>query len=229
MFAGPTDVDTGRKPTFHSEWSVEISKAQDRNCSGFLPPFFRNQSVWSDALYELSSRVSETPGERLEGPVFPFFTATRQDFLPHIRGRYPTTPCAPRNAFRCHNQGMLRDKNLVPLSRQHQHALALCVRINRALLATPKELRVWQSEIVQHFEQEIRHHFDAEERHLFPAARQFSDLNSLVDELVAEHTQLRDYFSRALASTLNTLELRAFAEILSSHIRKEERQLFEGM
>ena len=27
---------------------------------------------------------------------------------------------------------MLRDKNLVPLSRQHQHALALCVRINRA-------------------------------------------------------------------------------------------------
>ena len=30
---------------------------------------------------------------------------------------------------------MLRDPNLVPLSRQHQHALALCVRINRAALA----------------------------------------------------------------------------------------------
>jgi hemerythrin-like domain-containing protein len=27
---------------------------------------------------------------------------------------------------------MLRDKSLIPLSRQHQHALALCVRIERA-------------------------------------------------------------------------------------------------
>jgi hemerythrin-like domain-containing protein len=124
---------------------------------------------------------------------------------------------------------MLRDKNLVPLSRQHQHALALCVRINRACLATPKELGAWQSEIAQHFEQEIHFHFDAEERHLFPAARQFSELNSLVDELLAEHARLRDYFSRALASTLSAAELRSFAETLSSHIRKEERQLFEGM
>ena len=124
---------------------------------------------------------------------------------------------------------MLRDKNLVPLSRQHQHALALCVRINRAALASPNELRVWQSEIAQHFEQEIRYHFDAEERHLFPAARQFSELSPIVDELLAEHAQLRNYFSRALASTLDAAELRSFAETLSSHIRKEERQLFEGM
>lgn len=124
---------------------------------------------------------------------------------------------------------MLRDKNLVPLSRQHQHALALCVRINRASLSSPKEIRAWQSEVAQHFEQEIRFHFDAEERHLFPAARAFPELSPLVDELLAEHEQLRDYFSRALASKLNVAELRSFAETLASHIRKEERQLFEGM
>jgi hemerythrin-like domain-containing protein len=130
---------------------------------------------------------------------------------------------------RCHNQSLLRDKNLVPLSRQHQHALALCVRIHRAHLASPAELRAWQSEIQQHFEQEIRYHFEAEERHLFPAAQQFPDLRSLVDELLAEHAQLRDYFCRSRASTLNAPELRSFAETLSLHIRKEERQLFEGM
>ena len=28
---------------------------------------------------------------------------------------------------------MLRDRNLIPLSHQHQHALALCVRLDRAL------------------------------------------------------------------------------------------------
>jgi|SRR5215468_3128987 len=124
---------------------------------------------------------------------------------------------------------MLRDKNLVPLSRQHQHALALCVRINRAKLATPAEVRAWQSEMVQHFEQEIRFHFAAEEAHLFPAARRFSELNFLVDELVADHGQLRDYFARASRGILDRGEVRAFAERLSNHVRKEERQLFEAM
>ena len=28
---------------------------------------------------------------------------------------------------------MLRDRNLIPLSHQHQHALALCVRLDRGL------------------------------------------------------------------------------------------------
>jgi hemerythrin-like domain-containing protein len=124
---------------------------------------------------------------------------------------------------------MLRDKNLVPLSRQHQHALALCVRINRASLATPSELKAWQSEIEQHFEQEIQYHFAAEEAHLFPAARRFSELSPLVDELVAEHTELRNYFAGARNRALGPTELRAFVEKLSGHIRKEERQLFEGM
>jgi len=124
---------------------------------------------------------------------------------------------------------MLRDKNLVPLSRQHQHALALCVRINRASLATPSELKAWQSEITQHFEQEIQYHFAAEEAHLFPAARHVSELSPLLDELVAEHAELRDYFARASGGALDRAELRAFVEKLSSHIRKEERQLFEGM
>ena len=32
-----------------------------------------------------------------------------------------------------HNGGMLRDRNLIPLSHQYQHALALCVPIERAL------------------------------------------------------------------------------------------------
>jgi iron-sulfur cluster repair protein YtfE (RIC family) len=124
---------------------------------------------------------------------------------------------------------MLRDPNLVPLSRQHQHALALCVRINRASLATPAELLAWQSEMREHFEQEIQFHFAAEEAHLFPAARQFSELAALVDELAAEHAQLRQYFEGAGAGTLDRSAVRSFAETLSSHIRKEERQLFEGM
>ena len=62
---------------------------------------------------------------------------------------------------------MLRDKNLVPLSRQHQHALALCVRLDRAIQAGGVDLEAWQAEIQQIFEQEITFHFAAEEKELF--------------------------------------------------------------
>jgi hemerythrin-like domain-containing protein len=51
----------------------------------------------------------------------------------------------------------------------------------------------------------------------------------LVQELMAEHAQLRDYFAQAQARTLDAPSLRQFAEMLSAHIRKEERGLFEGM
>ncbi len=127
------------------------------------------------------------------------------------------------------NVDMLRNSNLVPLSRQHQHALALCVRIERALQAGETGLAAWQAEIQQHFEQEISIHFAAEEKELFPAASRFRDLQPLVRELLADHGVLREAFARAAAQTLEPAGLRAFAVRLSAHIRKEERQLFEEM
>jgi len=124
---------------------------------------------------------------------------------------------------------MLRDKNLVPLSHQHQHALALCVRLDRAIQAGDADPEPWQAEITQIFDQEIALHFHAEEAVLFPSAAQFSELKTITQELVQEHAILRQFFSRAGLRTLDIPALRAFANTLSSHIRKEERQLFEGM
>lgn len=124
---------------------------------------------------------------------------------------------------------MLRDRNLVPLSRQHQHALALCVRIERALRTGPIDVGPWQAEIVRDFEQEIQFHFVAEEQVLFPLAQRFPELGPLVDELIEEHGQLRKHFARAKEGTLGATELRDFAKLLSAHIRKEERRLFEAL
>jgi hemerythrin-like domain-containing protein len=124
---------------------------------------------------------------------------------------------------------MLRDPNLVPLSRQHQHALALCVRIQRAEITSEEKLQAWQAEVRQHFEQEIQFHFAAEEAHVFPETRSYAGLSALVDELLDEHAILRSMFAKAGEGRLSREELRKFAETLSGHIRKEERQLFEGM
>lgn len=124
---------------------------------------------------------------------------------------------------------MLRDKSLIPLSRQHQHALALCVRIDRAQPIRAADLPRWQAEIEQHFAQEIEVHFAAEEKILFPAARQFPELDPLVEELIADHASLRESFSEAQTRSMSAQALPAFAQKLFAHIRKEERQLFEQL
>jgi len=124
---------------------------------------------------------------------------------------------------------MLRDKNLIPLSHQHQHALALCVRIDRASPVPATQLDAWQGEVEQHFRGEIAIHFGAEERHVFPAAREYDELDPLVDDLLADHAWLRDRFAKAESRAMSASELSEFAQRLSAHIRKEERYLFERL
>jgi len=125
---------------------------------------------------------------------------------------------------------MLRHPSLIPLSHQHQHALALCVRIDRALLpAGTVDLDPWQLEVHQLYADEVQFHFAAEEKILFPAARRFSELVALVEELTGEHERLRKYFVHAGQGTMGRGELATLVELLSGHIRKEERQLFEAI
>jgi hemerythrin-like domain-containing protein len=124
---------------------------------------------------------------------------------------------------------MLRDRNLIPLSHQHQHALALCVRIDRAKPVPEEDVHSWQAEIEEQFAHEIKVHFAAEENEVFPIARRFSELTALVEELLADHASLREWFSQAEARRLSAENLPIFARALSAHIRKEERELFERL
>ncbi len=122
---------------------------------------------------------------------------------------------------------MLRDKNLIPLSHQHQHALALCVRIDRASPIGEADLGAWRAEIAQLFETEIGIHFAAEEQVLFPAARRFRELIPLVEDLMSDHAVLRESFAQA--HELSAGNVTASAQLLATHVRKEERQLFERL
>lgn len=124
---------------------------------------------------------------------------------------------------------MLRDKSLIPLSHQHQHALALCVRIDRASPIPDTDLPIWLEEVTLQFKSEIEVHFLAEEKVLFPVAKRFSELETIVRELLADHVSLRAAFQAAECGTMSAKNLREFAKQLSLHIRKEEAQLFEGL
>src|ERR1700758_1422771 len=112
---------------------------------------------------------------------------------------------------------MLRDKNLIPLSHQHQRALALCVRIERASPIAEADLAAWQEEITQLFQGEIRVHFAAEEEVVFPTAREFTELIPLVEELLSDHECLRGQFTRAATETMTPDDVRSLAEHLSTH------------
>jgi hemerythrin-like domain-containing protein len=125
------------------------------------------------------------------------------------------------------NDKMLRDKNLIPLSHQHQHALAFCVRLDRALAKGAADLESWQEEMVSIWESEIRFHFEAEEKVLFPAADKYASLRPLVKQLLSEHVTLRDFFASAKARRLDAAGMKTFGQTLSQHIRTEEHQLFE--
>lgn len=126
---------------------------------------------------------------------------------------------------------MLRNSNLVPLSHQHQHALALCVRIgkNFAEVHDTPDVHRWELEIVQLFDDEIRHHFEAEQKFVFPEADKFEELQQLVDELRIEHTLIRRNVEQARARQFTVTTLQVFTAMLSEHIRKEERLLFETL
>ena len=126
---------------------------------------------------------------------------------------------------------MLRDPNLIPLSHQHQHALALCVSIgkNFAEVHDTPDVHRWELEIVCLFDEEMKYHFEAEQKFVFPEADKFEQLQQLVDELRIEHTLIRRNVERARARQFTVTDLQVFTATLSEHIRKEERQLFEAM
>jgi hemerythrin-like domain-containing protein len=123
---------------------------------------------------------------------------------------------------------MLRDKNLIPLSHQHQHALALCVRIDRAVM-NAAAVKNFAGEIAEMWERELRFHFEAEETVLFPAAARVNGLRELTEELIAEHRVIQGMAEGTREKLLDGEQLREFASVVSGHVRKEERQLFEVM
>jgi hemerythrin-like domain-containing protein len=123
---------------------------------------------------------------------------------------------------------MRRHTGLIPLSHDHQHALALCVLTERELGANlgADAARQAAAAIVRAFDSEILDHFHFEEQVLFPMLENFEALADVVSELKAEHARIV-----SLVADLKTHGERAhvleFCSLLRGHVRKEETVLFE--
>jgi hemerythrin-like domain-containing protein len=119
---------------------------------------------------------------------------------------------------------MMRDASLIPLSHQHHNGLALCVMTRRSLAADSSAQNVARlaRRAIDRYELELVNHFEIEEQVLFPVCGEMA----LISELVSEHRAIEGQIARMrTASSADLLE--EFCALLSTHIRREEKELFE--
>lgn len=121
---------------------------------------------------------------------------------------------------------MKRHPALQPLSREHHHALALCVLVERALHEQSKTPAALAAEIGAAFERDLRPHFETEERLLLPATGDLAGAPELWQRILDEHREL-ERRAQAAQQAPDEESLRAFTALLRSHVRLEENELFE--
>ena len=119
---------------------------------------------------------------------------------------------------------MLRDQCLIPFSHQHHNGLALCVMTRRSLAADGSSGNVAKlaRRATDRYELELANHFEIEEQVLFPACGEMP----LIARLVAEHRAMEGLIAQLRTAPTGAL-LEQFCALLSSHIRREESELFE--
>jgi hemerythrin-like domain-containing protein len=116
--------------------------------------------------------------------------------------------------------GVRRSPELVPLSRDHHVALAHALGLRRATSANVAEV---VSRFLAFFIDHGRAHFAAEEEVLLPHVQRLRE--DLATRLVEEHVEIRTG-ARALGGDPTVSEAHRIGELLSAHVRFEERALF---
>jgi hemerythrin-like domain-containing protein len=134
-----------------------------------------------------------------------------------------------------------RHPSLVPLSHDHRDALALAFRLHHpappgpVTSMTPASTpRSRADDTIAFFADHLAAHFRAEEEALFrflrPLLVDHAESLALIDSLVADHRELearRDAVAAAKSEEVLVATLTAFADLLETHVRREERELFE--
>jgi iron-sulfur cluster repair protein YtfE (RIC family) len=124
-----------------------------------------------------------------------------------------------------------RDPSLIPLSQQHHNGLALCVLTRRSVGSDSSVANCQRlaRRIVDRYELELANHFELEESVLFPAIRTDIGNLTLVEVLVSEHREMERMVDNLRSGAVDQSQLEEFCSLLESHIRREERELFEDV
>lgn len=120
---------------------------------------------------------------------------------------------------------MKRHPQLQDLSREHHGALQLALHAKRATLSgDATRIAASAATCVNAFAAELDPHFVIEETILLPKLAQKGE-HELVRRTLAEHEEMRRLVAQLNSPDATTLQ--SFSELLSAHVRFEERELFE--
>ena len=118
---------------------------------------------------------------------------------------------------------MKRAEALQPLSHQHHNSLMACLLLKKGIArqASQSTLNDFLSKF---YREDIEPHFEAEEKHLFPLLDQMKPSYGKI--LRSDHTLLRALAPRFLNHFASFDYLASFVTLLETHIRFEERLVF---
>lgn len=136
-----------------------------------------------------------------------------------------------------YRRGVKRHPALIPLSLDHHDALVLAQGLILGRSKAPRS--DWPTSrpaqikrVADFFTETLQPHFKAEETWVFPGAARFlQDGPALVRDLISEHEQIRALIHGLEQNPTINLETRlpTLGRLLETHIRTEERVLFESM
>jgi len=128
---------------------------------------------------------------------------------------------------------MKRIDSLISFSHDHHHALSQARRLSKASTGSDAHRRDVAHAFLQFFRHEVLVHFEDEEQCLFPCADTSDDaeLHTSIATALAEHATLRERAEQLCSgddqeTTPDASQLTELGELLTSHIRFEERVVF---
>lgn len=112
-----------------------------------------------------------------------------------------------------------RHQAIQPLSREHHQDLLLCWKIRTGFKKGLEPQRI-KKYVLWFYEEHMIDHFEAEEKYIFPL---LGEQHVLIQKALAQHRRLK----RLIQDEQNlTISLNHLEEELETHVRFEERTLF---
>ena len=118
-----------------------------------------------------------------------------------------------------------RHPSLVRFSREHHSGLMLVFKI-RSGLKNSEELSALVSSAISSYNEELVPHFIDEEENLFPLLPEGDPMRIRAE---SDHQIIRNFISDMQKGNASLDLLYRFADLLESHIRFEERELFNRL
>jgi len=126
---------------------------------------------------------------------------------------------------------MKRHQALIKLSKDHYHGLVLAQMIKKGApqyKGMPCTLEGKVEYTLTFWKQELTYHFEKEENILLPfVADKNSHLDSLCKKTIDEHKQIKELIEKLKSGNNGEEILNDLGFLLESHIRMEEREMFE--